>query len=226
MTDLNPEFATNQEPRCACVLLLDTSGSMAGASIQSLNEGLSAFENEIKSDPQASLRVDVAVVSFSSEVRVVQEFVGAQDFVAPVLAAGGLTFMASGVERALELLAERNRDYDRNKILRYRPWIMMITDGRQEGPDPASLQAAAAKVQAAEAAKRVAFFAIGTASADFAALSALCSAERPPTELASLRFRELFVWLSRSLGSVAKSVVDQVGQQVPLEPRSGWSVLR
>jgi hypothetical protein len=36
------EFAENPEPRCACVLLLDTSGSMAGEKIDSLNEGLKA----------------------------------------------------------------------------------------------------------------------------------------------------------------------------------------
>ena len=34
------EFAENPEPRCPCVLLLDTSGSMQGASIEALNQGL------------------------------------------------------------------------------------------------------------------------------------------------------------------------------------------
>lgn len=34
------EFVDNPEPRCACLLLLDTSGSMSGAPIQQLNEGL------------------------------------------------------------------------------------------------------------------------------------------------------------------------------------------
>jgi hypothetical protein len=41
---LIPEFALNADPRCACVLLLDTSGSMDGAPIKALNEGLKAFE--------------------------------------------------------------------------------------------------------------------------------------------------------------------------------------
>jgi hypothetical protein len=34
------EFADNPEPRCACLLLLDTSGSMGGAPIRELNAGL------------------------------------------------------------------------------------------------------------------------------------------------------------------------------------------
>jgi uncharacterized protein with von Willebrand factor type A (vWA) domain len=34
------DFAENPEPRCACLLLLDTSGSMQGAPIRELNAGL------------------------------------------------------------------------------------------------------------------------------------------------------------------------------------------
>lgn len=48
--DVAVEFATNPEPRCACVLLLDVSGSMAGAPIAALNEGLSAFAADIGTD--------------------------------------------------------------------------------------------------------------------------------------------------------------------------------
>ena len=38
------EFTDNPEPRCACVLLLDTSGSMHGSPIRALNEGIRAFQ--------------------------------------------------------------------------------------------------------------------------------------------------------------------------------------
>jgi hypothetical protein len=41
------EFTENPEPRCACLLLLDTSGSMGGAPIRELNAGLLAFKEEI-----------------------------------------------------------------------------------------------------------------------------------------------------------------------------------
>ena len=34
------EFAINKEPRCACVLLLDVSGSMSGERVAALNAGL------------------------------------------------------------------------------------------------------------------------------------------------------------------------------------------
>ena len=38
------EFAENPEPRCPCVLLLDTSASMHGEPISALNEGLRTFK--------------------------------------------------------------------------------------------------------------------------------------------------------------------------------------
>jgi hypothetical protein len=37
------EFADNPEPRCPCLLLLDNSGSMRGAPISELNEGLKVY---------------------------------------------------------------------------------------------------------------------------------------------------------------------------------------
>jgi len=41
------DFADNPEPRCPCVLLLDTSGSMDGAHIGALNAGLVTFKDSL-----------------------------------------------------------------------------------------------------------------------------------------------------------------------------------
>lgn len=63
------EFADNPEPRCPVVLVLDTSGSMQGTAIQELNQGLRAFAAAIRADRLASLRVEVAVITFGGKVR-------------------------------------------------------------------------------------------------------------------------------------------------------------
>src|SRR5688572_14183613 len=57
-------FADNPEPRCPCILLLDTSGSMAGMPITQLNEGIKVFRNELMQDPLAMKRVEIAIVTF------------------------------------------------------------------------------------------------------------------------------------------------------------------
>jgi hypothetical protein len=43
-------FADNPEPRCPCLLLLDTSGSMSGRPITALNSGLVAFKDDLAAD--------------------------------------------------------------------------------------------------------------------------------------------------------------------------------
>ena len=82
---LNPEFAANPDPRCACVLLLDTSGSMNGAPIEALNAGLQAFQSDIQEDALAKRRVEIAIVTFGGVVQTVQDFVSASGFSAPAL---------------------------------------------------------------------------------------------------------------------------------------------
>lgn len=55
----NMEFADNSEPRCACLLLLDTSGSLQGRKIEQLNEGLRLFAEQLRADTMAFYAVGV-----------------------------------------------------------------------------------------------------------------------------------------------------------------------
>ena len=91
------EFVENPEPRCPCVLLLDTSGSMGGEKIAALNAGLQTFRDELLQDNLASKRVEVAIVAFDTTVRVEHEFAAAEHFQAPTLTAQGLTYFNSAV---------------------------------------------------------------------------------------------------------------------------------
>src|SRR5689334_4646320 len=72
--DNSLEFADNPEPRCPCVLVLDTSQSMAGEPIAALNRGLQVFRDELLAVPLARKRVEVAVVAFGAMVDVVHDF--------------------------------------------------------------------------------------------------------------------------------------------------------
>ncbi len=58
------EFAENPEPRCPCILVLDTSNSMKGPRIQQLNEGLAVFKKQLAEDSLAMKRVEIAVITF------------------------------------------------------------------------------------------------------------------------------------------------------------------
>src|SRR5438105_2977033 len=187
------EFAENPEPRCPCVLLLDTSGSMQGAPLAALNEGLRTFKSDLVLDPVASRRVEVAVVTFNNEIQVVEDFTTADTFEAPFLTAGGQTFMGTGINKALDLLHARKAQYRANGIAYYRPWVFMITDGEPQGEPPEQIERAAQRIHAEEDAKRVAFFAVGVEGANMGALSR--GLVRDIVKLVGVSFLVVFVWL-------------------------------
>lgn len=210
------EFAENPEPRCPCVLLLDTSGSMQGAPIEALNAGLRAFKADIGRDSLASRRVEIAVVAFNSEVEVVEDFVTADLFEPPTLTTGGQTHIGTAINRALDLLQERKAQYRANGIVYYRPWVFLITDGEPQGEPPMQVELATARIREDEAARRVAFFAVGVENANMEKLAGI--AVRAPLKLHGLDFREMFVWLSASMQRVSQSRPEE---QVALPP-AGW----
>lgn len=210
------EFAENPEPRCPCVLLLDTSGSMQGTAIDALNQGLMSFKDELVNNSLAARRVEVAIVTFDSNVNVVQDFVTADQFYPPVLTAQGLTTMGSGIHKALDLIQDRKAQYRANGIAYYRPWVFMITDGEPQGEFEDVIEQATRRLQTDEASKRVAFFSVGVENANMTRLGKI--GVRTPLKLTGLNFVEMFVWLSASMSAVSQSKVDE---QVALPP-IGW----
>ena len=215
----NPDFVANPEPRCPCLLLLDTSYSMRGRAIEELNAGLRTLKRELMDDSMATQRVEIGIMTFGP-VRVVTDFQTPDMFTPPSLVADGSTPLGAAVNRGLDMIETRKQIYREAGISYYRPWVFLITDGAPTD----EWQLAASRVRAGDSRERRAFsfFAVAVEGADMQTLSALCSADRPPLRLRNLSFRELFSWLSSSLGGIARS---QPGQLVTLAPHSGWSVV-
>jgi uncharacterized protein YegL len=207
------EFADNPEPRCPCVLLLDTSRSMSGDPINALNQGLRAFRDELLKDTLARQRVELAIITFGGSVQVVQNFVTVDGFTPPLLMAGGQTPMGTGVLQTLDLIDARKVQYKANGIVYYRPWVFMITDGAPKGEPLEVTKQAVQRIKAEEAAKKVAFFAVGVEGANMKLLAKMST--RQPLKLRGLRFVDMFVWLSKSAERVAHS---REGDQVALPP--------
>lgn len=206
-------FADNPQPRCPCLLLLDTSGSMSGAPIAELNAGLVGFKDELAADSLAMKSVEVAVVSFGP-VNVENTFHTAPNFFPPNLSANGDTPMGAAIKQGLELVRQRKDEYKASGISYYKPWVFLITDGAPTD----EWQSAAALVREGENSKSFAFFAVGVAGANMDVLKQI--SVREPLKLQGLKFRELFQWLSNSMKSVSQSVP---GTAAPIQSPQGWA---
>jgi uncharacterized protein YegL len=210
-------FAENPDPRCPCVLLLDTSRSMEGAPIAALNAGIKTYKDELAADSLAAKRVEVALVTFGGEITLVSDFGAAGEFRPPLLQPTGDTPMGGAIAKALEMLQARKQLYKQNGVQFYRPWLFLITDGAPTD----EWAAVAEKVKEGEAARAFAFFAVGVSGADFDILKQI--SVREPLKLDGLRFHDLFVWLSNSQRAVSHS---KAGEETPLENPTkpdGWA---
>lgn len=201
------------EPHLACVLLLDVSGSMAGDAIKSLNKSVERFKNQVCKDETAKRRVDVAIVSFGSQVFVEQDFLPIAEMGTIKLKAAGRTSMAEGIQKAIDLVKDRQSFYQQIGVPYFKPWIFMVTDGCSTSSEY-DMQQAAQRIYQEEtkgSVGRLKFWAVGVDDYDKTQLFQLT---RRVVELKTHNFTGIFDWLSESMTTISHS---QVGENVELD---------
>jgi uncharacterized protein YegL len=136
-------------------------------------------------------------------------------FEPPSIQANGRTPMGLAVRVALTKLDEQKARYRNHGIAYNRPWLFLLTDGE---PTDEYWEQAASECRAQEQAAKLIFFGIGVGpAADVGKLARFST--RTPQRLQGLKFRELFLWLSRSATSASKAAQ---GSNVQLAPPSDW----
>jgi uncharacterized protein YegL len=187
---------------------------MQGEKINALNAGMVTFKQSLMKDPLAVKRVEVAVITFDSSVKLVHKFVTVDQFQPPVLTTTGYTAMGSGIHMALDLLQQRKAVYKSNGVAYYRPWVMLITDGEPRGETQDIVFSAMQRLKREEQDRHVTLFAVGVDGANMIQLAEITSCT--PIKLTGLNFNELFVWLSASMSSVAQQrKVNQISLPPP-----------
>lgn len=221
------QFADNPYPRCPLVMILDSSSSMfqvregqTQSPMESLNTGLDFLMTELYSDPNSRRRISVSFTVYGSEVQEPTEFAEVDNIVLPDLTQQmGTTSTGKAICTALDHLAEYKAKLDKNGIQKYRPFIILMSDGLSTD----DLTEARERIKAGDTpeAKEFSFFAVGIDGADLEQLNSLGNRQALPLKNDS--FREFFQWLSASTASVSQSQPED--DKISIPAPTGWTEL-
>lgn len=194
----------NAAPRCPVMLLLDTSGSMAGSAIQELQAGLAQFLQETSEDEAAGMSVELSVITFGGSVDIAMPFeaIANVDQEPPELVADGGTPMGEAIQLGMDELSHRRQIYHTKGVSAYKPWLVLMTDG-----EPTDEWEAAAKIARDQAErKKLNFIALGVGpNVNMGILTRMTG--EPPLKLQGLKFKKFFRWLTDSLRIVTSGTV-------------------
>lgn len=193
------------EPHMACALLLDTSGSMYGDAIDSLNRAINDFKEQTSMDELAQKRVDIAIIEFNDTARVVQDFTPLSQMQPVTLSASGCTAMGAGINLAIDKVKERNRFYNSMGTPCFKPWIFMITDGAPTD-DIESARQRIIDEESKGTHGKLKFWAVGVPGYSKETLTSLT---KRCIALNEANFNGIFNWLSESMVTISVSRVDE-----------------
>jgi len=234
------DLQTNPTPRLPIALVLDASHSMgeiiAGefretgetyeadgqvwrvveggkTRLDFLNEGLELFLETLHEDDIARHSVELCVIGFGGEAKLLLDFGPLQlvDALQVTPSEVDGTDLGGAVELALQRLERRREAYRRHGVDHYKPWLVVMTDGK---PTVAGYEQVAQRVASLVRNRRLSVFPIGVGQGFDAEKLAMLSPGRAPLQLKGVCFREFFQWLSRSVSVVSRS---QPGESVQLD---------
>ncbi|MFE7169927.1 hypothetical protein [Streptomyces sp. NPDC057616] len=224
------EFENNAQ-RLPLVLCLDTSSSMAGQPIRTLNDALVEWTRELHDDVALSYSVEVAVVTFGGQAVAVwrgpqllapgapvSPFVPAHQFRPPQLGATGVTLMTEALELAMHIVAARKAELRASGLQYYRPQICLVTDGLPtdaQGRRTDTWQRLVPVLAAEQAARRFRLYAIGVgAITDLGEQVLRAFAPKFNATIHGFPFRELLQMMSASANAEQKGAGDEVFEKI------------
>jgi len=124
------EFGGGEARRLPIYLLLDTSGSMAGAPIQAVNQGVNLLFNELMDDPSAIETAHVAVITFDNQADMVTPLTELTQWTPPNLNAGGGTALGDALRLLNDSLDRDIRGNSPDQKGDWKPLVFLMTDGQ------------------------------------------------------------------------------------------------
>ncbi len=227
--------ADNTEERTLLLWLFDRSSSMTvdcpadpddprsplTKPIAELNKAIPRFRREILARELLALQVEVATVSFATDVAALP-FTPVGGWDPPVLEAAGGTALGQAILAGIDVLERRLAELKAMGVPVRHVMAALLSDGDDTSPKPDKTDEAARRVQGLEAAGGFDFFAVGVQHPDLTRL-AKYSRKRPPVLLRGLRFAEMFRWFAASAERISMS---RPRERVALPPIDAWASIQ
>ncbi len=127
----------NTSKRLPVVFCIDVSPAMGEkwgsytSSIELLNVAISKFVGELKNNIRACVSVEVAFVTFSTNIEMDSDFEFVRSLNAPNLlpVESGNTCISKAILRSIEKIEQRRVQYENAEIGYYAPVLILVTDG-------------------------------------------------------------------------------------------------
>ena len=189
------------EEHIACAVVVDTSGSMA-AYADELTEAIAELSASITDDDTSRGRVELCLITFDNDARVVQPFGPMYSFEAPrQLKCYGMTSTHEAIRLAIDQVNQRKAEYKNNGVSYRQPWIWLFTDGGSNDDDNGSFD----ELLQMQRAGRLSFYGVGIGPE--AEASELKGMHKSNIMLRVSRenFKAAFEFLSASISQASKS---------------------
>ncbi|MBQ7561020.1 MAG: VWA domain-containing protein [Synergistaceae bacterium] len=208
--------------RLPVYLLLDCSGSMLGAPIEAVKQGIKTLLSELKGDPQALETAYLSVITFESTAQQVVPLTELMQFQEPNLNAGGMTALGGALNVLMDCIKNEVRKSTENQKGDWRPMVFIMTDGYPT--DDNELNAAISKLKSMKTANIIACLCGDDATPDFLRKITECVVwmnQITPGAMAAF-----FKWVSSSIKMTSSSLSAKPGENIQLPPPpSGFTIV-
>ena len=202
MTEFDPSIR-----RLPVYLVLDCSGSMTGAPIEAVRQGMKTLLNELKSDPQALETVFLSVITFDSSARVVVPLTELMLVKEPDFQATGTTALGAALTLLKESIEKEVRKTTPEQKGDWKPLIFLMTDGAPTD----KWEPAADALKAAKPGNFIACAAGG--SADEATLKRITPIVVKLNDLQPDALKSFFQWVSASVATTSTGVANRGNEE-------------
>ena len=198
--------------RLPVYLVLDCSGSMTGAPIEAVRQGMKTLLGELKSDPQALETVFLSVIVFDTTARQIVPLTELMLVKEPDFQATGTTALGAALRLLSDSIAKEVRQTTAEQKGDWKPLIFLMTDGAPTD----KWQDAADAIKAKKLGNFIACAA--GPSAEESTLKRITDTVVRLNDLQPDALKQFFQWVSASVATTSTGISNRGHETIKLPP--------